>query len=349
MNTEQDTLFQKGAGRTARLLAYGLLAIMMMAADHRGHYLGQFRQWSTHALVPIYEAVGLPFAGLHHAGEYFQSQSNLQQQLNRLQQQNLELRAQTLLVEKLRSDNQQLRELLGAQQSQNLNVVYVELVRIGLDPYSHRVVINRGSRHGVRIAQAVMDAQGVFGQVESVSAGGAEVILISDPNHALPVQINRTGMRTLAYGSGNPNRLVLPDLPLNTDIRPGDIIATSGLGGHFHAGLPVAQVDAVDRSGQGDFISATATPLAGLDRSAQLVVITSPRSVDGFAQPRPSQPLQGAAQQPSSQTTTGVAGEALNTSNNQPNTDQAASEPAVGDTDASANEGNTENSGEGAQ
>lgn len=273
MSTEQEHLFQENAGRTARLLIYGLVAIMMMAADQRGHYLPQLRLWTTHALVPIYETVGLPFVAINRSSEYFQNQHQLQQQLRALHQENLELRTQALMIQQLRSDNQELRELLGAQQAQELDVVYAELVKISLDPYSHRVVINRGSNDAIAIGQAVMDAQGVFGQVERVSAGGAEVILISDPNHALPVSIQRTGMRTLAYGTGNPNRLVLPDLPLNTDIQADDVIVTSGLGGHFPAGLPVGRVIAVDNDTQGDFASASATPYAGLDRSSQLVVI----------------------------------------------------------------------------
>ncbi|HID72491.1 TPA: rod shape-determining protein MreC [Candidatus Micrarchaeota archaeon] len=153
-----------------------------------------------------------------------------------LQQENLRLTTQAQVLTSLREENNRLRELLGASPQGELDVVFCELVRIDLDPYSHRVIINRGSRHGIATGQPVVDAHGVFGQVERVSAGGAQVILISDPDHALPVQINRTGLRTLAYGSGHPQQLVLPDLPLNTDIQAGDLIVTSGLGGRFIAG-----------------------------------------------------------------------------------------------------------------
>lgn len=324
MNTEQEALFQEGAGRTARLLAYGLIAIVLMAADQRGHYLPQFRAWAGHVMIPLYEAVGSPFAALNSLGRYLNDQSQLQAQLQQLQQANLELRAQSLLLDQLRSENNQLRELLGAQQERALQVTYAELVQIALDPFSHRVVINRGSHHGIAVGQAVLDANGVFGQVERVSIGGAEVILISDPNHAMPVQIRRTGMRTLAYGTGNPNQILLPDLPLNTDIRPGDVIVTSGLGGHFLPGLPVATVVSTEDEGtvRGDFISALARPLAGLDRSSQLVVVTSNRL--GIQQnPEPPAARQGRDTAP---------GQSESTQDTTPATDAARDSSAPPDT-----------------
>ncbi|GAB4195606.1 MAG: rod shape-determining protein MreC [Wenzhouxiangellaceae bacterium] len=280
VSTEQDRLFQENAGRTARLLVYGVIALVMMAADQRGHYLQQLRDFSAHLLIPVYEVIALPFDGMARAGDYFTRQHSLQQELTALQQENLRLTTQAQVLTNLREENNRLRELLGASPQGELDVVFCELVRIDLDPYSHRVIINRGSRHGIATGQPVVDAHGVFGQVERVSAGGAQVILISDPDHALPVQINRTGLRTLAYGSGHPQQLILPDLPLNTDVMAGDLIVTSGLGGRFIAGLPVAEVVSTEVTAQGDFTRAIARPLAGLNRSSSLLVITTPAAND---------------------------------------------------------------------
>lgn len=281
VNNEQDALFQENAGRTARLLAYGIIAIFIMVADHRSHYLEKVRGWAHELLIPIYETIDLPFHGWAEARIFLTNQQQLKQHLETFRQENLELRAKALQLDNLRQDNNRLRELLGAIQQRELRVLFTELVRIDLDPYSHRVVIDRGANDGIKAGQAVIDGSGVFGQVQEVAANGAVVILISDPNHALPVKVNRSGLRSLAYGTGNPVELVLPDLPMNSDVNKGDLIVTSGLGGRFPPGLPVAEVVSMSINAKGDFARAMARPLAGLDRSGGLLVIlNSPRTGD---------------------------------------------------------------------
>ena len=192
-------------------------------------------------------------------------------------------------LESLSYENERLRRLLGAASSLQVNYHFAELLRIDLDPFSHRVLINRGRNDGVLSGQAVIDSGGVMGQVESVLPGMAYVILISDPGHALPVQVARTGHRSIIYGSGDTSILRLSELPINIDLQPGDHLLTSGLGERFPAGYPVAEVMSVQREPGQTFAVAYARPLAALDRGREVLLLeprlqktaTVPAEADG--------------------------------------------------------------------
>jgi rod shape-determining protein MreC len=133
----------------------------------------------------------------------------------------------------LRQENQRLRDLLDATEGRAYSFKFAEMIRVDLDPFSHKIWIDRGAEEGVFTGQAVIDGLGIVGQVENVLRHSSSVRLISDPDHALPVQINRTGLRTVAYGSGQTSHLLMPNVPLQADITPGDMIVTSGLGDRF--------------------------------------------------------------------------------------------------------------------
>ena len=144
---------------------------------------------------------------------------------------------------------------------------------VDANPYRHNIVIDIGERDGVYDGQAIVDADGVIGQVLEVGLATSQAILISDPSHALPVEVNRNGLRTIANGTGEFDRLDLPFLPNNADIRPGDLLVTSGLGGAFPAGYPVATVDTVNRIPQEPFADVTAMPSAALDQVREVLLI----------------------------------------------------------------------------
>jgi rod shape-determining protein MreC len=186
-----------------------------------------------------------------------------------------ESHARLLLLEELGRENAELRELLGASASLDLEFQTAEMRQIDLHPYSHRVVINRGRRHGIEPGQAVVDARGVVGQVDEAMLSSAKVILLSDPDHALPVRVERTRLRTIAYGSGRTGELRLTDLPMNVDLEPGDRLLTSGLGGRFPSGLPVAEVTSIERPSGEAFAVATARPLANMDGARHLLVLAT--------------------------------------------------------------------------
>ena len=175
----------------------------------------------------------------------------------------------------LERENQRLRALFEGAQSQPYDYRFAELLQVDLDPFSHQVLIDRGTSDGVVIGQAVIDGAGVMGQVEDVHLHFATVRLISDPNHALPVQINRTGLRTVAFGSGETGALKLPNVPRLADVREGDLVVTSGLGDRFPGGYPVARVTHIDRPEGKTFIQVEAEPLAALDRGREVLLISA--------------------------------------------------------------------------
>lgn len=277
-SNNNEPLFPDLAGRTARLMLYGLLAITLMAMDHRGRYVDAVRQWFGQAVQPIYRLVDLPPTLASAAGEYFGSRKELNRRLASLEKEYLLAEARLLQLAELAADNAELRSIIEASRRLEGDYLPAELLRVDLNPFSHRVVIDKGRRHGVRQGMPVIDAGGVLGQVDMVYHATSTVVLISDPDHALPVSIFRTGQRTIAYGTGDAGLLMLPDIPMTADLEPGDIILTSGLDEHFPAGLPVAEIESVRRPRGNAFASAGARPLGQLDRSRHVLLVMLPEA-----------------------------------------------------------------------
>lgn len=268
----------EAAARIARLMFYGLLAIVLMTLDFRGKYVDSLRSLAWRGLEPVILAVEAPFDLGRRLGEELRERHELMDRLAVLERERREREAELALLEELRDDNRELRALLAASLRLTPDFQSAELMSIDLNPWSHRVLINRGGRDGIEAGQPVMDARGVMGQIDEVAFNTAQVILISDPDHALPVRVQRTGLRTVAYGSGRINQLRLTDLPMNVDLAPGDVLVTSGLGGAFPAGLPVAEVESVSRPVGEAFARAEVRPIARLDRARHVLVVDSPES-----------------------------------------------------------------------
>ncbi len=175
----------------------------------------------------------------------------------------------------LEAENARLRNLLEARSQVRDEIRVAEIMAVDANPYRHSIVIDVGERDNVYDGQAIVDAAGVVGQVIETSLTTSLALLISDPSHALPVEVNRNGLRTIANGTGELDRLDLPFLPNNADIQEGDLLVTSGLGGAFPAGYPVAVVTAVTRIPQEPFADVTATPAASLDQVHEVMLIWS--------------------------------------------------------------------------
>ncbi len=275
------TKFSGHAALTARLMMYVLLAIVLMAMDHRGKYVPRMRAYADYLVEPIYHVVEWPVRALRGTWSFFQ---NSQSMIRKNQDLADELLAQHSRLQRfaaLQEENRRLRALLDGSSKleigkPDIEFQFAELIDVDLDPFSHRVVIDRGKDRGVEVGQAVIDGAGVMGQVEEVDLHFSRVRLISDPNHALPVQINRTGLRTVAFGVGNTARLSLPSLPRESDVREGDLLVTSGLGNRFPAGYPVAVIEVVDRAEGRMFAEASARPLAALDRGREVLLLKTP-------------------------------------------------------------------------
>ena len=280
-------------------MLYGLLAVVLMAMDQRGHYVPRLRSMAGYFVEPVYHVVEWPVSALRNLFGQFQSRRYLRHENERLREQILTQQGELQRLDTLQEENRRLRALFAGAQGQSFEFQYAELLRVDLDPFSHKVVVDRGSADGVERGQAVIDGAGVMGQVEDVHPHYSTIRLISDPNHALPVQINRTGLRTVAFGSGETSSLNLPSVPRQADIRAGDLVVTSGLGDRFPGGYPVARVTAVDRQEGRTFALVWAEPLAALDRGREVLLIRTP-AVESEADVAPATALGDGADAPNS-------------------------------------------------
>lgn len=252
-----------------------------MTLDHREHLAEPVRSSIQTAVHPVHYAVNLPFDLAGFAAERLARRSALIEENARLRDQHLLYEARLQRLDQLERENIRLQGLLGSSYEVEESVLIAELMRVDLDPYRHIIRVDKGTRSGVFTGQPVIDADGVMGQVDSTSRSSSVVRLITDPSHAIPVQVNRNGLRSIAFGSGNLHELDLPHLPNNADIQAGDLLVTSGLAGHFPRGYPVAEVTGVERQPGESFAHVTARPLAQLDRSREMLLVR-PREQRGL-------------------------------------------------------------------
>lgn len=244
-------------------------SLSLLAAEQKS-LLNPLRTTLTAAVYPLQQLVSSPTQFAGRLRQAFSSQESLLEENKRLREEALLLQAKLLKFSALEQENLRLRGLLDTTFKLGEQVMIAELLEVNVVPYEHVVVVNRGSRLGVFPGQPVMDAFGVVGQVLRVTPYSAEVVLITDPNHAIPVQVNRNGLRTIAQGTGQIDMLGLPYLNSSADIQPGDLLVTSGMGGIFPQGYPVATVVAGGPGGK-----LAAAPVARLDRNRELLMVWS--------------------------------------------------------------------------
>lgn len=258
-----------------RVLVLIIVSIVLMYLDHRQDHLDGIRRGIGAAVYPVQLVVDAPVRLWAWLGATTTSRNELEIELGRLRAERLLTNARLQRLTALEAENARLRALLDARSSVRDEVRVAEIMAVDANPYEHNLVINVGSRDGVYDGQAIVDANGVIGQVIEAGILTAQAVLISDADHALPVEVNRNGLRTIAVGTGEIDRLDLPFLPNNADIRAGDLLVTSGLGGTFPTGYPVAVVDTVTRIPQQPFADVTATPEAALDQVREVMLIWS--------------------------------------------------------------------------
>lgn len=258
-----------------RTLVLVLLSIVLMYLDHRHNHLDAVRSGIGVAVYPIQLIVDAPVRFWDWLGESTTSRSDLEREVGRLNAERLLTNARLQRLTALEAENARLRALLDARGKVRDEVRVAEIMAVDANPYEHNLVIDIGSRDGVYDGQAIVDTDGVVGQVIRTGLMTSQAVLISDTDHALPVEVNRNGLRTIAVGTGEIDRLDLPFLPNNADIRAGDLLVTSGLGGAFPAGYPVAVVDTVTRIPQEPFADVNAKPSAALDQVREIMLIWS--------------------------------------------------------------------------
>ncbi|WP_425501492.1 rod shape-determining protein MreC [Pseudoxanthomonas kalamensis] len=277
-----------------KLLAYLALSMVLLFMDHRGGWLAQVRSHADAATQPLWWLAGLP----GRLGTRMQDDAATR---SRLIDENRELRNELLIanarltrLQTAVADNAQLRALLGAAESRGLDVQLASVLNIDLDPTRQRLVLDAGSGAGVQQGQAVIDAGGLMGQIIETTPMHSVVLLLTDPDHAVPVMVGRNGVRLVAYGSGRSDQLELLNIPANTDVKEGDVLVTSGLGGRFPPGFPVGTITDLRSDDSRTFLIGQIRPAAQLDRGrdvlllkpgARLPVPTEPAADDDSATP----------------------------------------------------------------
>jgi rod shape-determining protein MreC len=271
--TDNKPLFERGPSLGTRMVLLVVLSVLLMLLDHRQGHLETARRALSVAVYPIRVLVDLPSAGFGWTRESLSERNRLVAENRELRSESLSQRARLLQISALEAENARLRGLMESPARLANRVQVVEILAVDLDPYRHRIALNRGEQAGVYAGQALLDADGIVGQVIRVNPLGSEAILISDPSHATPVELNRNGLRTVALGIGDVTRMELPFLPNSADIRVGDLLVSSGLGDAFPAGYPVARVTRVERRPGQPFARVEAEPTAALNRTRQVLLV----------------------------------------------------------------------------
>ena len=258
---------------TLRLLAYLALAIALIVLDHRGGWLAQLRARSAVAVQPLWWLAGMPARVGDALSDSAVTRNRLAQENRLLRNALLVSGARVARLQTAAAENSRLRGLLGAAQRGGLDVQLAPILDIDLDPTRQRLVLDAGSRDGVAMGQSVIDAGGLVGQIIAVRPGTATVLLLTDPDHAVPVLVARSGVRLVAYGKGRSDRLELANIPLSSDVRVGDVVITSGLGGRFPAGFPVGAITALHPDDSHAFLVGDVVPAAQLDRGRDVLLL----------------------------------------------------------------------------
>ena len=272
---------------TLPLLLYLSMAIGLMVADHRHGYGQVVRQRLSIVTEPFWWVASSPMWLFRSGKEELALRSQLQED-NRRKSHDLQMAiARIHRLNAVADENARLRQLLGGTRGYTLNVRMVGIIDIDLDPFRQRLVLDAGSKGGVQVGQALIDSGGVLGQVVEVSSNRATALLVTDPDHAVPVQIARSGLRTIAYGTGHSDRLILPNIPQSADIRKGDVLITSGIGGRFPAGFPVGTIVGLRADKLRLFVIADAEPAAHLERGNEVLLISNLSPATDVGPPAP--------------------------------------------------------------
>ena len=272
-----------------RLLLLAGLSLLLQYIDHRDDYLDTLRKAIGAAVYPLRVIVDAPVSAWNWLDESTATRNELELENSRLQTERLLTQARLQRFSALEAENARLRAMLEARERVRERVRVAEIMSVSANPFRHVLVVDKGTSDDVYDGQAIVDSEGVVGQVIEAGVASSQCLLISDPGHDLPVEVNRNGLRTIARGTGDFNRLDLPFLPNNADIEPGDLLVTSGLGGVFPAGYPVAVVDVVTRIPQEPFAAVTATPSAALNQIREVMLIWSAPTVDQLTEAEPTE------------------------------------------------------------
>lgn len=284
MEYSPPPLFKQGASARAKVVFFSLIAIALLVADSHLLWIPKIRQVIGTALYPLQALALAPRDALYSMSDYFASLSKLESE-NKILKRQQTANAQTLQqAQQLFAENAQLRKLLGTSQQIPVKSVMSQILYDARDPFTRKIVLDRGTQHGVVLGQPVIDDVGVVGQVTRVFPYTSEVTLLTDKDQAIPVQVVRSGLRSVAYGRGQSGVLDLRFMAANADIQQGDLLVTSGIDGVYPPGLSVARVVHVESKSNDAFARIVCQPSAGIDRNRQLLILL----IDPNLAPRPA-------------------------------------------------------------
>ena len=275
MELQPPPFFNRGPAPLVRLAFFVSLAVLLMVLDARFRYAESVRQVVALAAYPIQRVAMAPVDLFHAVANYFGSTTALQEENAALRTKALRVAPELLQLEALKEENNQLRRLLDAQERLSGKSVFAEILFAGRDPFSRKVVIDKGMLSNIQAGQPVIDDIGVIGQVTRVYPLMSEVTLLSDKEQAIPLQVQRNGLRAVAYGGAEGGMLDLRFMAANADIRNGDTLVTSGIDGTYPPGLPVATVARIERDAAYAFAKIYLAPTAGTDRYRQVLVLSA--------------------------------------------------------------------------
>ncbi len=257
-----------------RLVFAVILSVVLIILDANSSWLATPRNLFSVTLRPVQYLAAVPQTIANSFAAALESEPDVKVAYENLREEYFQLKAETLLLESIAKENAELRNLLGASDRLDETLLLASIMSASIDRDSHSFVVGQGLRDGIRHGQAVIDDQGVIGQITDVMPLSSVVTLITDPGHALPVLIERNGIRAVVQGKGSLAELNVPFMNLNADVIAGDVLVSSGLGGRFPAGYPVAKITSVKVIEDEAFIEVTAEPLAALNKSTSVLVLS---------------------------------------------------------------------------
>ncbi|WP_151447922.1 rod shape-determining protein MreC [Lacisediminimonas profundi] len=288
MEYSPPPLFKQGASARLKVIVFALIALALLAIDSRVRALGAIRQVVNVALYPLQMVALAPRDAAYAVGNYFYTLSSIQRENDTLRRLHVSNAQKLQQGQQLVAENAHLRQLLAAAERVPVKSVMAEILYDTRDPFTRKIVLDRGLQHGLKAGQPVIDDVGVVGQVTRVFPLTSEVTLLTDKGQAIPVQVARSGVRSVAYGRGQSNMLDLRFMPTSADIRKGDMLVTSGIDGVYPPGLVVASVANVESQSSDAFARIVCQPSAGVDRNRQLLVLLSEARLP--PRPEPEEP-----------------------------------------------------------
>lgn len=273
-HTQSFQFFNRGPTPAVRLIFFSILSLLLLFVDARYQYLESARSALSVVVYPLQRLVTAPAMLWHQADTYFVTHNTLIRDNNQLRLQHSTDAAQLQQFQAMQAENKHLRELLAIQQQASYPMQLAEIVYTERDIFKRKLFLNKGGLANVLAGQVVMDDIGIVGQITRVYPWLSEVTLVTDKDHAVPVQVLRSGLRAVVFGSGDTSELALRYMPVSSDIKEGDMLVTSGIDGTYPPGLPVAKVIRIERDPAYPFARILCAPVAGVDKQRQLLILS---------------------------------------------------------------------------